>query len=52
MTKSILLQGVTEDSHLSGLRYLLEIKRPEKIVLCVAYMNENGVSRLRPSSVR
>ena len=47
MTKSILLQGVTPDSHLDAIKYILGIVHPEQIILSVAFMTESGLSILQ-----
>ena len=46
MTKRILLQGVTQDSHLTAVRHLLQIPNPEKIIISAAFMNEGGLTVL------
>ena len=42
--KTVLLQGVTEDSHLDAVNYLLSIPNPDRVMLSVAFMNEGGLS--------
>ena len=44
MTKGILLQGVTEDSHLDAVKYILGIPFPQRVIMSVAFMNESGLS--------
>ncbi len=46
MTNSILLQGVTQDSHLAAVRRLLQIPCPKKIVISVGFMSESGLVAL------
>ena len=46
MTKSILLQGVTQDSHLVAVRHLLRIPYPNRIIISTAFMNEGGLTAL------
>ena len=41
-----LMQGVTQDNHLTVVRQLIQIADPERIILCIAFMNEAGVVAL------
>ena len=43
---TFLLQGVTEDNHLAAVRKLIQIADPQRIILCIAFMNEAGVVAL------
>ena len=45
-TTAFLLQGVTQDNHLAEVRQLIQIPDPERIILCIAFMNEAGVVAL------
>ena len=51
MTKTMLLQGVTEDSHLAAIKHLLEIPSPERVIVSVAFMNESGLALLEESLI-
>ena len=46
MTKSFLLQGVTQDHHLPGVIHLLRIPHPERVIISVGFMNEGGLAAL------
>lgn len=51
LSKKILLQGVTDDSHFDAIQHILEIDQPERIIMCVAFVNEAGLSILQDSLV-
>ena len=46
MVKRLLLQAVTQDNHLTTVRHLLGIPLPERIVISVGFINENGLAAL------
>ena len=46
MTKTFLLQAVTEDSHVSAVREVLGIPDPERVLIGAAFLNEGGLSIL------
>ena len=46
MSKSMLLQGVTQDNHLAAVRDLLGIPNPERVLFSVGFMNEGGLLAL------
>lgn len=46
MTKSLLLQGVTQDSHLATVRHLLAIPSPDRVIISVGFMSEGGLVAL------
>ena len=46
MTKTLLLQGVTQDNHLATVRCLLRIPSPERVIISVGFMNEGGLVAL------
>ena len=48
MPKRLLLQAVTQDSHLATVTHLLRIPQAEKVVISVAFMNERGLAALEP----
>ena len=45
-TKTILLQGVTSDNHLTAVRQVLGIPNPERVIISTAFVNEGGLSAL------
>lgn len=44
---TFLLQGITEDNHLTIVNQIVQIPDPARIVLCVAFLNESGVVALQ-----
>ena len=46
MTRNLLFQGVTEDDHLAAVRNVLTIPNPQRIIICVAFLNERGLANL------
>ena len=46
MSKNMLLQGITQDSHVAAVRGLLGIPHPEKVLLSVGFMTEGGLLAL------
>ena len=46
MAKRLLLQAVTQDSHLATVRHLLGIPHPDKIFISVGFMSEGGLAAL------
>ena len=46
MTRSVLLQGLTADDHLSAVRDVLEIPDPERVLLSVAFVTARGLSAI------
>ncbi len=46
MVKRLLLQGISEEDHLSGVKHVLQIDSPTRIIMSVAFMNARGLSFL------
>lgn len=46
VTKNLLFQGVTPDDHLAAVRNILRIPNPQRIIMCVAFLNESGLTIL------
>ena len=44
--KNLLFQGVTPDDHLAAVRNILGIPDPQRIIMCVAFLNEGGLTIL------
>ena len=47
MSKKIVFQGVTGDSHLAAVRQLLSIPDPSEILFSIAFMNQGGLLQIR-----
>lgn len=46
MMKNLLFQGITPDDHLAAVRNILGIPDPQRIIMCVAFLNESGLTIL------
>ena len=46
MMKNLLFQGVTPDDHVAAVRNILGIPNPQRIIMCVAFLNESGLTIL------
>ncbi|MDE0077827.1 MAG: phospholipase D family protein [Caldilineaceae bacterium] len=46
MDKTFLLQRVTFDNHFEAVKQILENPHPDRVILCVAFMSESGISSL------
>lgn len=46
VTKNLLFQGVTSGDHLAAVRNILRIPNPQRIIMCVAFLNESGLTIL------
>ena len=51
VTKNLLFQGVTPDDHLAAVRSILGIPNPQRIIMCVAFLNESGLTILNDALV-
>jgi HKD family nuclease len=49
MSKKIVFQGVTGDSHLAAVKQLLSIPNPDKILFSIAFMNQGGLWQIEDS---
>ena len=47
MSKHLLLQGITIESHLSAVKHALKLDDSTSVIMSVAYMNKRGLSLLR-----
>ena len=46
VTKNLLFQGVTSGDHVAAVRNILGIPNPQRIIMCVAFLNESGLAIL------
>lgn len=49
MSKKVIFQGITEDSHIAAVKHVLDLDELESVKISVAFLNKRGVYQLRDS---